>query len=104
MSFVVLLSFFFLIIRTPPKSTRTDTLFPYSTLFRSEYHALSAPAGSAQSRAAGRGCTVRSLPQRPARPETRARAGRSEEHTSELQSLMRNSYAVFCLQTTNTLH
>src|SRR3546814_1862829 len=77
-------------IRRPPRSTRTDTLFPYTTLFRSlrrqpERHlrqALDQPvAEEAQQR----------------RVEA-FRRGRSEEHTSELQSLMRISYAVFCLK------
>src|SRR3546814_10024163 len=89
-------------IRRPPRSTRTDTLFPYTTLFRS-----------------GRGATNRSHSVRKPRRRlsaqgncTARRAGaafsgrgnspgeirRSEEHTSELQSLMRISYAVFCLK------
>src|SRR3546814_3898128 len=85
-------------IRRPPRSTRTDTLFPYTTLFRSK------------------GCTFRCSPS----PENAANSAllispahaftiqvlrhefpidrRSEEHTSELQSLMRISYAVFCLK------
>src|SRR3546814_1665235 len=76
--------FFFLMIRRPPRSTRTDTLFPYTTLFRSP-----------------RRPPVRG--QRPGPRRRRARAPssprqRSEEHTSELQSLMRISYAVFCLK------
>src|SRR3546814_16560809 len=69
---------FFLMIRRPPRSTRTDTLFPYTTLFRS-----CAPVGAA-------GGT-------PGHP-VRQRPRRSEEHTFELQSLMRISYAVFCLK------
>src|SRR3546814_2094368 len=77
-------------IRRPPRSTRTDTLFPYTTLFRSR-----APC-SCKARAA----PARILP--PNRFTSRARAAtdrsRSEEHTSELQSLMRISYAVFCLK------
>src|SRR3546814_5855001 len=75
--------FFFLMIRRPPRSTRTDTLFPYTTLFRSKPHAAA----------------------RPLRHQHQALAimnqefpARSEEHTSELQSLMRISYAVFCLK------
>src|SRR3546814_8134961 len=73
-------------IRRPPRSTRTDTLFPYTTLFRSRHR------GDRGGRPLGRGDTVR---------QQRAAAGRdvrSEEHTSELQSLMRISYAVFCLK------
>src|SRR3546814_9751232 len=97
--------FFFLMIRRPPRSTRTYTLFPYTTLFRS----LPAPGAGLQgqgdrSRQRGdrhgqrgqAGFRVR-LGRR--RPEPRRHGGsRSEEHTSELQSLMRISYAVFCLK------
>src|SRR3546814_10706498 len=94
-------------ILRPPISTRTDTLFPYSTLFRSgragvrgDTRRSFAPA-SAQSGAEPLGKsalrTVRGIA--PVRRENgRARAERSEEHTSELQSLMRISYAVFCLK------
>src|SRR3546814_3042147 len=84
-------------IRRPPRSTRTDTLFPYTTLFRSEWQPrqlTSAPA-SIDTVAAFR-------PWRDFRPSV-AR-GRSEEHTSELQSLMRISYAVFCLKKKNYPH
>src|SRR3546814_3249535 len=69
-------------IRRPPRSTRTDTLFPYTTLFRSK-------AGNA-----GNNIVRARL------PATSTRRRRSEEHTSELQSLMRISYAVFCLKKT----
>src|SRR3546814_5029159 len=77
---------FFLMIRRPPRSTRTDTLFPYTTLFR-----------SAQK---DRGVLRRLRPHRRSEraPRRGERQGRSEEHTSELQSLMRISYAVFCLK------
>src|SRR3546814_3646374 len=77
-------------IRRPPRSTRTDTLFPYTTLFRSS-------AGTGRAR---RGDRHRKAPARaPACRRRDLRApGRSEEHTSELQSLMRISYAVFCLK------
>src|SRR6056297_3832302 len=71
--------------RRPPRSTRTDTLFPYTTLFRS---APPAPAPA----------PAPSLPA-PAPVPQIVRRSRSEEHTSELQSLRRNSYAVFCLKT-----
>src|SRR3546814_10897036 len=114
-------------IRRPPRSTRTDTLFPYTTLFRSPHprhpHLRESPRS-------GRCAPLRlSADVHPARPDA-SRAGirsgvgrrkvkvhvdagicagfgaRSEEHTSELQSLMRISYAVFCLkkkkQTTQT--
>src|SRR3546814_2349487 len=73
-------------IRRPPRSTRTDTLFPYTTLFRSP--AKRRPAGPATGCAGSPGSAVG-----PA-----SGPGRSEEHTSELQSLMRISYAVFCLK------
>src|SRR3546814_10270491 len=91
------LVFFFLRIRRPPRSTRTDTLFPYTTLFRSgplrfgaevmDLRAYDADRGSS----AGNG-DVNAL------ELIQAYVGRSEEHTSELQSLMRISYAVFCLK------
>src|SRR3546814_3142209 len=78
--------FFFLMIRRPPRSTRTDTLFPYTTLFRSVGH-----AGWSRSGASGLG-------REPRGPRRLRGQPRSEEHTSELQSLMRISYAVFCLK------
>src|SRR3546814_10181835 len=87
--------FFFLMIRRPPRSTRTDTLFPYTTLFRScakvEARRLSVPPMRYDD----------ALPIAAKREEIKtAIAGhqRSEEHTSGLQSLMRISYAVFCLK------
>src|SRR3546814_7648348 len=77
-------------IRRPPRSTRTDTLFPYTTLFRS-YHELMRTAIEH-----GLTSSPWTHPQDGAHV---ARASmRSEEHTSELQSLMRISYAVFCLK------
>src|SRR3546814_5809337 len=87
------LYFFFLMIRRPPRSTRTDTLFPYTTLFRSTAVSpkATAPGSSWGSR----------------KPTSPRCLGRSEEHTSELQSLMRISYAVFCLKKKNytqTIH
>src|SRR3546814_1295773 len=109
--------------RRPPRYTRTDTLFPYTTLFRSPLPALPQPARANLRlhglRPAGRGGGQGDAP-RPAgrllrrrrllhdaRPGTRdggaVRPARSEEHTSELQSLMRISYAVFCLKNTNQL-
>src|SRR3546814_2635868 len=82
--------FFFLMIRRPPRSTRTDTLFPYTTLFRSGWFR----PGAARGRTGREGAAARDSGIRPeARP-----CRRSEEHTSELQSLMRISYAVFCLK------
>src|SRR3546814_5196386 len=87
-----MLAFFFLMIRRPPRSTRTDTLFPYTTLFRS----CLPEAGPAAlgGRHAGQPACRGDLS-----GHTGAWfRGRSEEHTSELQSLMRISYAVFCLK------
>src|SRR3546814_5526798 len=101
--FLSWIGIFFLMIRRPPRSTRTDTLFPYTTLFRSAIRAaeprherrlwpppwknktggaLGSPKASAASSS----------------PSPGSRTVRSEEHTSELQSLMRISYAVFCLK------
>src|SRR3546814_5815573 len=108
-------------IRRPPRSTRTDTLFPYTTLFRSAAHsdayAKHLRRGHLQRRddqgktgfgnryAAFRRSLVaacglpRVLPR-----HARHRRRRSEEHTSELQSLMRISYAVFCLKKKKNKH
>src|SRR3546814_2211412 len=137
--------FFFLMIRRPPRSTRTDTLFPYTTLFRSQLRpgdharpgkadpaagagppvegpsALARPPapGRAASRLwparsadrvqargfrplrddAGRGARGDGEPAQPHRAAPAATAARSEEHTSELKSLQRRSYDVFCLKT-----
>src|SRR3546814_8196636 len=117
------MSFFFLMIRRPPRSTRTDTLFPYTTLFRSQLGddgrdpvemagtrgaaIIGAQLGDFDAAAVPRGIHDRDV----GRPQQRylfldqqrrvARLVawiRSEEHTSELQSLMRISYAVFCLK------
>src|SRR3546814_5698268 len=83
-------------IRRPPRATRTDTLFPYTTLFRSiaatEYARF--PDLVRQFYELGPGL-ARCCGPRPIRTPSSAR---SEEHTSELQSLMRISYAVFCLK------
>src|SRR3546814_10612242 len=92
-------------IRRPPRSTRTDTLFPYTTLFRSQlarliadfreishllvlsFHPFQKPSSN------------HALRRRPQSDRAASHRGsRSEEHTSELQSLMRISYAVFCLK------
>src|SRR3546814_4804073 len=90
-------------IRRPPRSTRTDTLFPYTTLFRSD----GADIGDAEENVARRGLhAVDDLALEhdaiarcgPGHREWGLLAARSEEHTSELQSLMRISYAVFCLK------
>src|SRR3546814_2915478 len=122
-------------IRRPPRSTRTDTLFPYTTLFRS-YPAREQVIGNGLPVLAlvgeeygnigicrdvskhGKLPPARRTPGRPQvyneRPSRQVfrRQGRpvqacqlrSEEHTSELQSLMRNSYAVFCLKKKNNIH
>src|SRR3546814_3616276 len=93
-----LTTYFFLMIRRPPRSTRTDTLFPYTTLFRS-LHPDPAP------RADRVGVLAVPRPSSCVDPDTgsprRQISLRSEEHTSELQSLMRISYAVFCLKKKN---
>src|SRR3546814_9907759 len=103
-------------LRRPPRSTRTDTLFPYTTLFRSAQAAenlFEHRIDLAERPLADRGDDDEAQAHRlihdqqlvVARPLGRRRQGghvlgqaRSEEHTSELQSLMRNSYAVFCLK------
>src|SRR3546814_18212336 len=89
----------FIMILRPPRSKRTDTRFPYTTLFRSDGVAGS-PAVGATAVHRGRSRSKRSGGARNIFPFP-ARADRSEEHTSELQSLMRISYAVFCLKKTN---
>src|SRR3546814_7013699 len=112
------MSFFCCMIRRPPRSTRTDTLFPYTTLFRSPDEQRRGGAGDRQLPArrlrvplAGRGRIAppgrRPLHDRrrltPAVTRPWSGAPRSEEHTSELQSLMRISYAVFCLKKKNQI-
>src|SRR3546814_1591948 len=86
-------------IRRPPISTRTDTLFPYTTLFRSRRAGTRRPPDSS-SRGQGEARCERAFAGSGRRPRARVGDlyGRSEEHTSELQSLMRISYAVFCLK------
>src|SRR3546814_4407407 len=110
--------FFFLMKRRPPRSTRTDTRFPYTTLFRSRLRARRCAPGSRSRRDFPRGhpapaenaahpCAAPCGSCPPAPPLWRGPGDqnqdqnqdqRSEEHTSELQSLMRISYAVFCLK------
>src|SRR3546814_3365345 len=95
-------------IRRPPRSTRTDTLFPYTTLFRSTLPCpRDEPKGPNRGRLREgrrrrqRGCFGDGRldgPAAHARHPTCSGSKRSEEHTSELQSLMRISYAVFCLK------
>src|SRR3546814_14261369 len=90
--------FFFLMIRRPPRSTRTDTLFPYTTLFRSS-RSSTVPVGTNPRRDSSRFIARFDRFVDVSRVGPRHReASRSEEHTSELQSLMRISYAVFCLK------
>src|SRR3546814_3446452 len=128
---MLIIFFFFLMIRRPPRSKRTDTLFPYTTLFRSA--SVSAPRHLSPGNLQGNHEPTARLPRRPRhlgalrrglpRPCAAVLGGarapiagagrrgaadrdpgahrRSEEHTSELQSLMRISYAVFCLKKKN---
>src|SRR3546814_4384851 len=114
----ILLRFFFLRIRRPPRSTRTDTLFPYTTLFRSltlklvgEEHFRKSYINRIRGIESGISAFSLYIVLKPKsfpylnknyyhfKDEDRVR---SEEHTSELQSLMRISYAVFCLKKKNT--
>src|SRR3546814_7034850 len=89
-------------IRRPPRSTRTDTLFPYTTLFRS-YHPCGTHQAAQAGAYAGPGRTaVRRVPRDNQDERAASIKMRSEEHTSELQSLMRISYAVFCLKKKKT--
>src|SRR3546814_4706868 len=88
-------------IRRPPRSTRTDTLFPYTTLFRSPGRILPI-AGRADAARGRHGSSIGHSTDRAGASSalrlSTGDEGRSEEHTSELQSLMRISYAVFCLK------
>src|SRR3546814_10588966 len=100
--------------RRPPRSTRTDTLFPYTTLFRSERIERGEQSllfinrrGYAPVLLCSACHWISSCPRCSARLVVHLRRGRlsrSEEHTSELQSLMRISYAVFCLKKKNTTY
>src|SRR3546814_4479260 len=97
--FELVMLVFFLMIRRPPRSTRTDTLFPYTTLFRSAARRRCPAARRCRPDSAP--APFRCPPRRPAalpRSGWNCRRPRSEEHTSELQSLMCISYAVFCLK------
>src|SRR3546814_2111543 len=87
-------------IRRPPISTRTDTLFPYTTLFRSDL--LVEQTLEIVERRVALGQVAEARIACVALITMVAAPARSEEHTSELQSLMRTSYAVFCLKTTTT--
>src|SRR3546814_8384633 len=90
-------------IRRPPRSTRTDTLSPYTTLVRPT-NCARAPATSCRcsSRPARRGNAPTAADRRAPSPPRGCAGGRSEEHTSELQSLMRISYGVLCLKKKNS--
>src|SRR3546814_16689185 len=93
------LCFCFLMIRRPPRSTRTDTLFPYTTLFRSIPYAVRLVGGPHDGDLVGTSTLGDfDLAREAAHIGWTAYDPRSEEHTSELQSLMRISYAVFCLK------
>src|SRR3546814_1765163 len=110
--------FFVLMIRRPPRSTRTDTLFPYTTLFRSQQRGQRIAAGEQEVEPEDGGHGQQGALEDAGdlvgigsaeSPDQQQRAGqqsdseqRSEEHTSELQSLMRISYAVFCLKKKTT--
>src|SRR3546814_11746930 len=95
----------FLMIRRPPRSTRTDTLFPYTTLFRSGATLCKSFCGTrtfvdvevVEDDDVAAGQRRRELCADIGVEGRAVHRPRSEEHTSELQSLMRNSYAVFCL-------
>src|SRR3546814_2150867 len=89
-------------IRRPPRSTRTDTLSPYTTLFRSRYYLRIAPVFETASARYGwlNGLLAVGVG---TRTDFGVRHVRSEEHTSELQSLMRISYAVFCSKNKHTI-
>src|SRR3546814_4173131 len=92
-------------LRRPPRSTRTDTLFPYTTLFRSCTAICSALKAVVTARG-GASARRKVAVETDGTPSAMPGAGwpRSEEHTSELQSLMRISYAVFCLKKKNDKH
>src|SRR3546814_10062382 len=103
-------------IRRPPRSTRTDTLFPYTTLFRSDVDLAGRRRAGMRDPQAGHETELDRLlrdgksagdhrlagDDRGQRRQAHQRQLRSEEHTSELQSLMRISYAVFCLKKKKT--
>src|SRR3546814_7421079 len=102
--------------RRPPRSTRTDTLFPYTTLFRSAPSALEglrskyscqttqSPMNAFMAAIAGPAKISSPILPKPSVTRAIVEKSRSEEHTSELQSLMRISYAVFCLKKKKSQH
>src|SRR3546814_1790751 len=94
-------------IRRPPRSTRTDTLFPYTTLFRSDHFSnwmLNLQSGIHFHKVESSilRCGIHNKFNGTSSNITNSSRSRSEEHTSELQSLMRISYAVFCLKKKKT--
>src|SRR3546814_8433673 len=101
-------------IRRPPRATRTDTLFPYTSLFRASMHVHDSSRGrndesimgflTAEPDADAGELEVCGVRVEVADDAKITNGDRSEEHTSGLQSLMRNSYAVFCLKNKNTIH
>src|SRR3546814_8754610 len=93
--------FFFLMIRRPPRSTRTDTLFPYTTLFRSRIETVKRHMALEITHDWDGVLATFDHPRYELMGPGTVFDGRSEEHTSELQSLMRISYAVFCLKKKN---
>src|SRR3546814_3488838 len=102
MTIICCFAVFFLMLRRPPRSTRTDTLFPYPTLFRSLLevrHDAKHESGVSESVEHRRDVVEQPVVREVG--ELRVDDVRSEEHTSELQSLMRISYAVFCLKKKN---
>src|SRR3546814_3044758 len=100
--------FFLLMIRRPPRSTRTDTLFPYTTLFRSDGLARldrrDVDLDRSERQHVGRRVHLVDERYHGCRRANAGERNRSEEHTSELQSLMRISYAVFCLKKKKTMN
>src|SRR3546814_11595170 len=100
---MIMIIIFLVMIRRPPRSTRTDTILPYTTLFRSPGRATDGGAafGADEGEIGGRARRRASIEREPeaefGEQEQFVADQRSEEHTSELQSLMRISYAVFCL-------
>src|SRR3546814_1150127 len=91
-------------ILRPPRSTRTDTLFPYTTLFRSDRLADRQEDHPCLLQLLAKGGRDRNAVEHRVDRDLARALDRSEEHTSELQSLMRNSYAVFCLKKKNEAH
>src|SRR3546814_5712577 len=98
------MSFVFLMIRRPPRSTRTDTLFPYTTLFRSDPQATNELIVDLVDQYQTGWTYSLGVADFSVQAQKDLDIVRSEEHTSELQSLMRISYAVFCLKKKKEQH